>query len=117
MKSEFITLDNAGEEAELIQNFLEDIPCWEKLVSAICVYCDSQSTTWRVQISMYNRKSIHICHIYNIVKHLLSNVIIFIDYVKSNENIVDPLIKGLSRELVYNSSKGMSLKPLKDERV
>ncbi|XP_073153224.1 uncharacterized protein [Henckelia pumila] len=31
MESEFITLDKAGEEAEWLRNFLEDIPCWNKL--------------------------------------------------------------------------------------
>ena len=61
---------------------------------------------------MYNGKSRHIHYRYNIVKHFLSNRIVSIDYVKSNKNIMDPLTKDLSRELVYNSSRGMSLKPL-----
>ena len=30
MESEFIALDKAGEEAEWLQNFLEDIPFWPK---------------------------------------------------------------------------------------
>ena len=30
---------------------------------------------------------------------------------------MDPLTKSLSRELVYNPSKRMDLKPLKDEKV
>jgi hypothetical protein len=51
---------------------------------------------------MYNDKSRHICHKYNIVKHLLSNKITFINYVKLKENIADLLTKGLSRELAYN---------------
>ncbi|GJZ77819.1 hypothetical protein Tco_0642491 [Tanacetum coccineum] len=40
--------------------------------------------------------------------------VISIDYVKSKDNIEDPLTKGLSRELVNKSSKGMGLKPLKE---
>jgi len=28
MESEFITLDKAGEEAEWLRQFLEDIPLW-----------------------------------------------------------------------------------------
>ncbi|KAL0328047.1 UNVERIFIED_CONTAM: hypothetical protein Scaly_2237300 [Sesamum calycinum] len=35
MESEFIALDKAGEEAEWLRNFLEDIPCWTKPVPAI----------------------------------------------------------------------------------
>ena len=37
-----------------------------------------------------------------------------IDYVKSKDNIADPLTKGLNRELVEKSSKGMGLKPVKE---
>jgi len=41
-------------------------------------------------------KSLDICK-HNNVKHLFLNEIIFINYVNSKENIVDPLIKGLLR--------------------
>ena len=34
------------------------------------------------------------------------------DHVRSNDNLVDPLMKGLAREKVYKTSKGMGLKPL-----
>jgi hypothetical protein len=61
--------------------------------------------------------NIYIIDRYNIVKHLLLNKIIFIEYVKSKENIVDLLTKCLLKELVYNSLRGISLKPVKDERV
>ncbi|KAL0332983.1 UNVERIFIED_CONTAM: Retrovirus-related Pol polyprotein from transposon TNT 1-94 [Sesamum calycinum] len=60
MESEFIALDKAGEEAEWLRNFLEDIPCWTKPVPAIMVHCDSQSAIGRAQSSMYNGKSRHI---------------------------------------------------------
>ena len=44
---------------------------------------------------------------------LLSNGIIFIDYIKSKGNIADPLTtKGLSGDQVNFSSRGMSLKPV-----
>jgi len=46
---------------------------------------------------------------------LLSNEIISIDFVKSKKNIVDPQTKDLMKEFVYNSSKGTSLKPIKDK--
>ena len=35
MESEFIALDKAGEEAEWLRHFLEDIPIWPKPVPAI----------------------------------------------------------------------------------
>ena len=35
MESEFIALDKAGEEAEWLRHFLEDMPMWMKLVPSI----------------------------------------------------------------------------------
>ena len=58
---------------------------------------------------MYNGKSRH-----NTIRKLLSTGIISIDYVKSKDNIADPLTKGLNRELVEKSSRGMGLKPIKE---
>ncbi|KAF5931719.1 hypothetical protein HYC85_027890 [Camellia sinensis] len=56
MESEFIALDKAGEEAEWLRHFLEDIPIWPKPVPAICIHCDSQSAIGRAQSHMYNGK-------------------------------------------------------------
>ena len=43
---------------------------------------------------------------------MLSNGVIFIQYVKSKENIADPLTKGLPKEQINYTSKGMGLKPI-----
>ncbi|KAK4387670.1 hypothetical protein Sango_2373600 [Sesamum angolense] len=101
MESEFIALDKAGEEAEWLRNFLEDIPCWTKPVPAIMVHCDSQSAIGRAQSSMYNGKSRHIRRRHNTIRQLISSGIISIDYIKSKDNLADPLTKGLSKDQVY----------------
>ena len=112
MEAEFIALDKAGEEAEWLRNFLEDIPNWPKPVPSICIHCDSQSAIGRAHNKMYNGKSRHIRRRHNTIKQLLSTGVITIDYVRSKDNIVDPLTKGLNRELVDKSSRGMGLKPI-----
>ena len=114
MKSEFIALDKCGEEAEWLRHFLEDIPRWPKPVPPICIHCDSQSAIGRAQNSMYNGESRHICRRHNTIKQQLSIGVISVDFVKSKDNIADPLTKGLNRELVEKSSKGMRLKPVKE---
>ena len=63
---------------------------------------------------MYNGKSRHIRHRHNNIKQLLSTSVISLDYVKSKDNIADPLTKRLNRELVEKSSKEMRLKPIKE---
>jgi hypothetical protein len=84
-----------------------------KLVLEIYGHCESQPAIRRAQSNMYSGKSRYIHCIYNIVKHFLSNDIIFINYVKLKENITNSLTESLSRELVYSSSRRIWLKPLK----
>ena len=57
-------------------------------------------------------KSRHFYRRHNIVKHLLSNDIISIDYIKSKDNITNSLTKGLSGEHVNYSSREIGLKPI-----
>ena len=115
MESEFIALDKCGEEKEWLRHFLEDIPRWPKPVPPICIiHCDSQSAIGRAQNSMYNGQSRHIRRRHNTIKQQLSTGVISVDFVKSKDNIADLLTKGLNRELVEKSSKGMRLKPIKE---
>ena len=109
MESEFIALDKAAEEAEWLWNFLQDIPIWHKPMAPICIHCDSQAAIGRAGSIMYNGKSHHIRQRHNSVRQLLSSGIITIDYVKSKDNVSDPIIKGLTREGVDRLSKGMGL--------
>ena len=62
---------------------------------------------------MYNGKSRQLCQRHNTVRQLISIGVIYVDYVKSKDNIADPLTKGLNRELVEKSSRGMGLRPIK----
>ena len=104
MESEFIALDKAGEEAEWLRNFLEDIPFWPKPMTPICIQCDSQVAIGRAGSVMYNEKSRHIRRRHDSIGQLLSSGIITFDYVKSKNNVSDPLTKGLTREKVEKLS-------------
>ena len=114
MESEFIALDKCGEEAEWLRHFLEDIPRWLRPVPPICIHDDSQFAISRAQSSMYKGKSRHIHRRHNTIRQLLSTRVISRDFVKSKDNIADPLTKGLNGELVEKSSKGMGLKLVKE---
>lgn len=112
MESEFIALDKAGEEAEWLREFLEDIPCWDNPVPPVPIHCDSQSAIGRALNDMYNGKSRHIRRRHNAIRQLISTGVITIDYVKSKDNIADPLTKALGRDQVFCLSRGMGLKPI-----
>ena len=66
-------------------------------MALICIHCEYQAATGRAGSIMYNGKSRHIRRRHNSVRQLLSSEIITIDYVKSKDNVSDPLTKGLNR--------------------
>ena len=67
------------------------------------MHSDSQVAIGRARNIMYNGKSQHIRRRHNTIRQLLSSGIITIDFVRSKDNIADPLTKGLTRELVESS--------------
>ena len=70
---------------------------------AICIHSDSHTAIGRAQNIMYNGKSQHIRQRHNTIRQLISSGMITINFVRSKDNIVDLLTKGLTRELVENS--------------
>ncbi|GKE78853.1 hypothetical protein Tco_1544973 [Tanacetum coccineum] len=98
MEAEFVALNKAVEEVEWFRRFLDGIPLCPKHVTVMCRHCDSMAALTRAKNHIYNGKSRHIRRRHNTIKDLLINGIISIDYVKSKENIADPLTKGLCRE-------------------
>ena len=49
------------------------------------------------------------------IKQLIRDGVINIIYIRSNKNLVDPLMKGLSRDLGNKTSSGMGLKPFNEK--
>ena len=82
---------------------------WPKPMTTICIHCDSMAAQARAKSNIYNDKSRHIRRRQNTIKQLLSNGVISIQYVKSKENIADPLTKGLPKEKIIYTSRGMGL--------
>ena len=111
MAVEFVALASSSKEAEWLRNLLLEIPVWPKPMAPVSLRCDSQATLSRAYSQIYNGKSRHIGLRHSYVRQLIIDGVITINYVKSSENLVDPLTKGLARDLVWKTSKGMRLKP------
>jgi len=78
----------------------------------VSIHCDSETTLSRAYSQIYNGKSRHIGLRHSYVRQLLTDGVITIDFVKSCQNLADPLTKGLARDIVFKTSKGMGLKPV-----
>ncbi|GJY78805.1 retrovirus-related pol polyprotein from transposon TNT 1-94 [Tanacetum coccineum] len=59
---------------------------------------------------MYNGKSKHLGLKHNIIRELITNGVISIEFMRSQQNLADHLTKGLARDLVLKSAEGMGLK-------
>jgi len=117
MELEFVALEMAGSEAEWLKKFLANIPLGMKPTSSISMHCDSESMIVVAKNKTFNGKNRHIQLRHNVVKQLLKDGTIFIDYVKLEGNLTDPLIKPLGRNMILETSRGMRLKPLESKQV
>ncbi|XP_071739614.1 secreted RxLR effector protein 161-like [Rutidosis leptorrhynchoides] len=110
MESEFIALAAAGKEAEWLRNLVYEIPLWPKPISPISVHCDSSSTVSKAYSHMYNGKSRHLGLRHSMIRELIMNGVISVDFVRSQENLADHLTKALARDLVHKSVIRVGLK-------
>ena len=111
MESEFVALAAAGKEAEWLKNLLLEIPLWPKPIAPISIRCDSAATLAKAYSQMYNGKSRHLGVRHSMIRELIMNGVVSIEFVRSQQNLADHLTKGLARDLVLKSAKGMGLSP------
>ncbi|GJZ89331.1 zinc finger, CCHC-type containing protein [Tanacetum coccineum] len=96
IESEFVALAGAGKEAKWLKNLLLEIPLWFKPIAPISIHCDSAFTLAKAYSQM-------ICE-------LITNGVVSIEFVRSQQNLADHLTKRLARDLVIKSAEGIGLK-------
>ncbi|GJW85041.1 zinc finger, CCHC-type containing protein [Tanacetum coccineum] len=110
MESKFVALAAAGKEAEWLKNLLLEISLWSKSIAPIFIRCDSAATLAKAYSQMYNGKSRHLGVRHCIIRELITNGVISIEFVRSQQKLADYLTKELARDLVIKSAEGMGLK-------
>ncbi|GJY52573.1 zinc finger, CCHC-type containing protein [Tanacetum coccineum] len=100
MEYEFVALAAAGKEAEWLRNLIHEIPIWPKPIAPISIRCDSAATLAKAYSQMYNGKSRHLGVRHSMIRELIRNDVISIEFVRSQHNLADHLTKGLARDLV-----------------
>ncbi|KAJ9535587.1 hypothetical protein OSB04_un001276 [Centaurea solstitialis] len=110
MESEFVALDAAGKEAEWLRNLIYEIPLWPKPISTISIRCDSAATLAKAYSQVYNGKSRHLGVRHSMIRELIMNGVISVEFVRTQLNLADHLTKGLARDLVHKAAMGMGLK-------
>ncbi|GKA10143.1 zinc finger, CCHC-type containing protein [Tanacetum coccineum] len=97
----------AGKEAEWLKNLLLEIPLWVKPMAPIFIRCDSAATLAKAYSQMHNRKSRHLGVRHSMIRELITNGVVSIEFVRSQQNLADHLTKGLAKDLVIKSAEGM----------
>ena len=77
---------------------------------SVSMHCDCQAVISISKNKAFIGKNRHIRLRLEVMKQLLKDEIISIDYVKSEVNLADPLTKPLGRKLIFETSSGMGLK-------
>ncbi|GJQ94945.1 hypothetical protein Tco_0006084 [Tanacetum coccineum] len=107
MESKFVALAVAGKEAEWLKNLLLEIPLWSKPIAPISIRCDSAATLAKVYSQIYNGKSRHLGVRHSMIRELIRNGVVSIEFVRSQQNLADHLTKELAKDLVIKSAEGM----------
>ncbi|GKB82644.1 hypothetical protein Tco_0949539 [Tanacetum coccineum] len=109
-ESEIVALAAAGKETEWLRNLIYEIPLWHKPISPISMHRDSAATLAKAYSQISNGKFRHLGVRHIMVHELITNGVISVDFVRSQQNLADHLTKGLARDLVHKSAIGMGLK-------
>ncbi|GJR83809.1 hypothetical protein Tco_0154594 [Tanacetum coccineum] len=100
MESKFVDLAVVGKEAKWLKNLLLEIPLSSKPIAPISICCDSAATLPKAYSQMYNGKSRHLGVRYNMIRELIMNGVISIEFVMSQQNLAYHLTKRLARDLL-----------------
>jgi len=107
MESELIALDTTCLKAEWLKDFLFEFYIMLRPILSISVHTDSKFTIEILKKANSNKKmNMHVQIRLKSVQRLLSKVVI-LEFVKSEKNLADSLIKGLSKSVVLESSREM----------
>ena len=109
IETELVALEKAGFEAEWLKSLLIDIPLFTNSISSAYILCDCQAAIARAKNKIYNGKSQHIQLRHNIVRQLIGNGVMSLDFVRLERNLAGPLTKPLARRLVSETSRGIGM--------
>ena len=84
----------------------------EKPIPAILMNYDNKTVIIKVNSSKDNMKSSrHMKMRLKSFRKMRNSRVIVLDYIQTSKNLVDPFKKGLSRNVIDNSSREMGMRP------
>ena len=78
---------------------------------AIALHCDSEANISKALNKVYNGKSRHISLRNTYIRQVLNDGVVTVVFVRTYNNLADPLTNALTKDLVNSTMSGMGLKP------
>nr|GEZ01214.1 zinc finger, CCHC-type [Tanacetum cinerariifolium] len=110
MEYEFMALVAAGKEAKWLRNLILEISLWSKPIAHISIRCDSADTLAKAYSQIYNGNSRYLGVRISMICELITNRVVSIKFMRSQQNLANHLTKGLARDLVLKPTEGIGLK-------
>ncbi|GJW28162.1 zinc finger, CCHC-type containing protein [Tanacetum coccineum] len=83
MEYEFVALAAGGKEVDWLRNLILEIQLRSKLIAPIYIHGDNDDTLAKAYSEMYNEMSRHLGVRYNMIRELIINGVISIEFVRS----------------------------------
>nr|GEW64332.1 zinc finger, CCHC-type [Tanacetum cinerariifolium] len=106
-----------GKEAEWLRNLIHEIQIWLKPIAPISIRCDCAPTMAMAYSQIYNGKSRHLGVRHSMVRELIKNSVISIEFVQTQHNLADHLTKGLARDLLEIGTQVLSSRGARTKRA
>ncbi|GJV11419.1 zinc finger, CCHC-type containing protein [Tanacetum coccineum] len=87
MESEFVALAATSKEVEWLKNLLLKILLWSKPIAHISICCDSAATLVKAYSQMYNGKSRHLSVRHSMIRELITNWVISIEFMSPTKSL------------------------------
>ena len=109
-KDELCVLDVTGSEGEWLHGLMSVILVVSRMLPTFAIHYDSRTTIDKIKSRKYYKKTKrHIQVRLKSIRALVSERIIAIEFIGTQDNIVDPLTKGLEHAVVLKSRLRMGL--------
>ncbi|GKE14028.1 zinc finger, CCHC-type containing protein [Tanacetum coccineum] len=79
----FLLSRAAGKKDEWLKNLILEIPLWSKPIAPISILCNSVATLTKAYSQMYNGKSRHLGVRHSMIRELITNRVVSIEFVRS----------------------------------
>ncbi|CAH1448519.1 unnamed protein product [Lactuca virosa] len=109
-ESEYIAASEASKEAIWLKNFIGDLGVVSSIKEPMEILCDNEGAVALTKEPRDHGRSRHIDRKYHFIRHRVEEGLLVVKRVSSEDNLADPLTKGLSRVKHLKHVRSVGLK-------